>query len=371
MHHAGSHSSASEMRMKKILLISNVVMHYRVSVYNYFHRRFREDGIEFEVLTNELQSANRNRLSVPLEIHPFDFGWYRREVSARNPDAIILFLHLKDRLLWPLFHWLKWQGIPVALWTKTRNLDDPHNFLKNQLFNYLMRLSDGLILYSGQLIDNVPVSARGKAFTANNTINTHDFPEVPQNKEFLKQALGIPFQKVVLFVGRMDVNGGRKHVDHLIRIFREFDHPEWGLVIVGSGMSEEWKRQMNPRNTLYLGEVHDEKHEKISQIFKLADIFGMPGHVGLGLNQAFHWGLPVVTEAGKQPPEVGYLVDGRNGFMVGENDVSALKSRIQLLLENDELRRQMSRNAREDIQVHASIDGMYAGFKACVDHMTP
>jgi len=68
-------------------------------------------------------------------------------------------------------------------------------------------------------------------------------------------------------------------------------------------MSEELKKNINPSNTTYLGEIHDPQNVKISKIFSMSDIFCIPGHVGLGLNQAMYWGLPTVTEKGKQPPE--------------------------------------------------------------------
>jgi glycosyltransferase involved in cell wall biosynthesis len=91
--------------------------------------------------------------------------------------------------------------------------------------------------------------------------------------------------------------------------------------------------------------------------------------VGLGLNQAFFWGLPMVTEHGNQPPEIEYLRDGENGFMVAEDDRPALRERVLRLLDNDEERRRMSENARRDILANASIEGMFAGFLACARHL--
>jgi len=358
-----------EVPPKKILLISNTVMHYRVSVYNYFWRRFREDGWEFEVVTNQLQPKNKIKPLFRLDEVPFSFGAYKKIIAERKPEAVILFLHLKDKMFWPLIHWLKWKGIPAAFWTKTRNLDAPDTWKRRLPFDYMLWLHDGLILYSGYLIKNVAEGQRKKAFTANNTINFEDFPEIRESKEEIKRQLGIPFKKTVLFAGRMDVDSGRKRVDHLIEIFRDVKGRDAGLVIVGSGMKEEWRARMNPQTTMYLGEVHDPQNLQISRIFTMADVCGIPGHVGLGLNQAFYFGLPVVTEEGKHPPEISNLIPGRNGFIVPENDLAQLQEKIFMLLDNDKMREEFSRNARTDILQNASVDAMYRGFLGCVRHM--
>jgi glycosyltransferase involved in cell wall biosynthesis len=126
---------------------------------------------------------------------------------------------------------------------------------------------------------------------------------------------------------------------------------------------------MNPRNTVYLGEVHDPENLQISRIFKMADICSIPGHVGLGLNQALFFGLPVVTEEGRQPPEICYLKPGRNGFIVPEDDLVALRERILYLADNDDIRAQFSANARNDVLEHASVEGMCEGFLKCVEYL--
>ncbi len=355
---------------KRVLLISNRLMHYRVSVYNYFWRRFREHGWDFVVLSNELQRQNRHQCQFELVECPFDFFRYRAEIRRINPDAVILFLHLKDWILWPLIHWLKFSGIPVALWTKARNLEDPDNRLRNAFFDYLHVISDCLILYTASLTRFVSERHRGKVFVANNTINFEDFPQIRESKDEIKRDLGIPFQKVVLFVGRIGEERNRKKVDHLVDIFRDLDRSNVGLVIVGSGLSDELRARMNPANTRYLGEVHDSENRGISRIFKMADICSIPGHVGLGLNQAFFWGLPMVTERGNQPPEIEYLRDGENGFIVAEDDRRALRDRLLLLLDNDQERQRMSANARRDILTHASIEGMFDGFLSGVLYLS-
>lgn len=354
---------------RKVLLVSNNILHYRISLYNFFWDRFADRGWEFEVLTNRIEHREAIQPKFAVQEIPFKFGLYRDAILQRRPDAVIIFLHLKDRIFWPLLHWLKWKSIPFAFWTKTRNLDEGGSRFRAMIFDYVMRLSDGLILYSADLLKNVPENARPKAFPANNTINFGDFPEIAESKEEIKRQLGIPFGKVVLFAGRMDIDQGRKRVDHLIEVFRDVGGRDAGLVLVGAGMQEKWKARMNPKTTIYLGEVHDPENRQISRIFKMADIFGIPGHVGLGLNQAFYFGLPVITEEGNHPPEIGYLKPGRNGFIVPENDLKTLGERIFQLLDDDKLRAEFSRNARQDILAEASTEGMFKGFNDCVEFM--
>jgi glycosyltransferase involved in cell wall biosynthesis len=364
----GDGASAAGPR-KRVLLVSNRVMHYRVSVYNYFWRHFQEQGWEFAVLSNEMQRTNQNQCEFEFIERPFSFSTYRAEIKRFKPDVVILFLHMKDRILWPLIHWLKVKGIPIALWTKARNLDDVDNRIRNTFFDYLHFISNGLILYTESLTRFIPERQQHKIFIANNTINFEDFPPIPESKEQIKRDLGIPFEKVVLFAGRIGEERNRKKVDHLIDLFRDLDRTDAALVIVGSGLSDELRARMNPANTFYLGEVHDPENRQISRIFKMADICSIPGHVGLGLNQAFFWGLPMVTEHGNQPPEIEYLRDGENGFMVPEDDRAALRDRLLFLLDDDLERRRMSANARRDILAHASIDGMFQGFLSCVTQL--
>jgi glycosyltransferase involved in cell wall biosynthesis len=355
---------------RKVLLVSNRVMHYRVPVYNYFHRRFRESGFEFSVMADCLQPQNQTPLEFELSETPFNFLRYRKAIADAQPAAVILFLLLKDWITWPLMHWLKMREIPFAFWTKGSNWDAKESRLHYQVFNYANGISDALILYSDTCREFINPRFWPKAFVANNTINFEDFPVVNESKEEIKKEFGIPFEKVVIFVGRMGATKGRKRVDHLIDIFRRLERNDIGLVLVGSGLSDELKARMNPRNTLYLGEVHDPQNLRISKLCKMADVCAIPGHVGLGLNQAFYWGLPVVTEECNHPPEICYLKPGRNGFIVPGDDLQALQDRILYLLDNDAIRAEFSRHAREDILNQASIEGMFTGFKNCVEYLT-
>jgi glycosyltransferase involved in cell wall biosynthesis len=354
---------------RKVLLISNRVMHYRVPVYNYFHRRFCESGYEFSVLADELSGDNQKPIEFGLQQLPFDFLKYRKVIRDLRPAAVILFLHMKDRIIWPLIHWLKVRRIPFAFWTKGGNWDDPDSRLKYCLFNYIHALSDGLILYSTACKNFIHPRFHAKAFVANNTLNFESFPRVAESKEEIKRELGIPFAKTVLFMGNMAADSGRKRVDHLIEIFRNLQREDVGLVLVGPGMSPDLQRRLNPRNTRYFGNLQDPEDRQINRLCKMADLCAIPGHVGLGLNQAFYWGLPVITEEGHHPPEIAYLKPGRNGFIVPSGALAAFEQRMLEVLDNDEFRAELSRNAALDIRNDASPEIMFQGFHQCVERL--
>lgn len=348
--------------MKTVLLISGKVLHYRVSLYNYFWRRFQAHGWELKVAANNLPASNQLPIEFDFQKAPFELRRYISLIKETKPDVVILFLHLKQFILWPLIHWLKWKGIPVIYWTKGVNLDEPNNRIRYYLSNYIHGLSDGILLYSANQIGCLKESHRQKAVPANNTINFADIPEVLETKEEIKAKLGIPFRRFVLFTGTMGLNGERKKVEHLIEMFQSINRADIGAVIVGAGMPEPIKAKINPKNTIYLGEVYDPQDLQISRLFKAADLFVVPGHIGLGLNQAFYWSLPVVTEEGHQPPEIHCLKSGRNGFMVPENDVAQLKEKIIYLLDNDAVRADFAKQAREDILREASTENMFQSF---------
>jgi glycosyltransferase involved in cell wall biosynthesis len=350
--------------MKRVLLISNKVFHYRVSNYNYFAGRFREESWELFVRANEVQKNNPYPLEFDFLEMPFRFLDYKREIERLQPDVVIIFLHLKNLIIWPLIHWLKLKGIPVVYWNKGINLEVENPNWRNNLFYYVHNLSDAILLYGEHLVQHIQPRNRHKVFVANNAINATAFPEIRQSRREIKDEFNIPFEKVVLFVGQMRP---MKKVEHLIEVFNGIDDPALGCVIVGDSKDYDMTRMIKTERIRYMGALFDTANLQVSKLFKMADVFCIPGDVGLGLNEAFHWGLPVVTEAVRQSPEINYLTPERNGFIVPENDIVALKSKLLLLLHDDALRAEFSRRAKADIESEASIERMFRGFRDCLD----
>lgn len=351
--------------MKKVLLISNKVFHYRVPIYNYFYKKFQEHQIEFVLLTNEIQENSPESPEFRHTKLPFNIFKYIRFINETDPDAIIFFLHLKDKVLWPLLYYAKLKGIPLIKWGHGVNLLDQNNKLKKKIFDHIHNLCTSIIVYSDHEKRHFLPHNQSKLFVAYNTINFNSFPDIQASKAAIKEKYGIPYEKIVLFVGRVTK---AKRLDILLNIFSNKEGDSEGLVIVGPNIPEEYKRQVeNSPAIMCLGAIYDA--QKINEIFKMADVFCIPGANGLGVNQAMYWGLPVVTiKSDLHSPEIMYVESGRNGFMVESE--SELEEKIHVLLNDEQLLKETSAQAANDIRKNASIDRMFKGFLEAVEYAT-
>ncbi len=120
---------------------------------------------------------------------------------------------------------------------------------------------------------------------------------------------------------------------------------------------------LKDRTSTNLGPIYgDERFDLLSA----ADVYCIPGAVGLSIVDAFHCGLPFVTEEGDESAEIAYLKHGENGFVVPRGDVNELARSLLLLLDNDDLRRRFSQRLGRRYAVNASIERLCEGFVACI-----
>jgi glycosyltransferase involved in cell wall biosynthesis len=231
---------------------------------------------------------------------------------------------------------------------------NPENRIKGLLYKTVHTLSDTILLYSRNETKYISKKHHNKVFVANNTINFKTIPTIIESKEELKIKYKIPFKKVLLFVGRIQK---RKRLDILVDYFSTLDHSDYGLVIVGKNIPEElFEKIKYSKNIIYFGEVYKD----IDDFFKLSDIFCIPGTNGLGINHAMFWGLPVLTLNVKHNPEIFYLKNGINGYIL--DTPIDLFDKIKELFENEKEQKRLSINAYKIIREEASIEVMAKGF---------
>ncbi|WKN40981.1 glycosyltransferase family 4 protein [Tunicatimonas pelagia] len=345
--------------MNNIVLLSNRLFHYRVPIYNYFHQEFLKEGYNFSVLATEQQPNFDPHFEFECQIESPSFSKYKAIIQEKQPAAVIVFMHLKDRIMWPMIHWLKIQDIPVIYWNHGVNLQDPDNWYKNILYRYLHNLADAIVLYSPAEKQYIKSKNHPKVHIGYNTLNLRSFPTITQSKEELKKEWELPYKKVVLFAASTTL---RRRLDLLLDIFDGRTDQEIGLVLAGLRDLPSWVKEVVDRSPAitYVGEISDQV--AFNKLVKLSDVFTIPGRSGLAINQAFHWGVPYVTTNVRQSPEVWYLKDGQNGYIADISKEGDYRDKVLHILQDDALRAQMSAKAQEVIQTEGDIHNMYQGF---------
>ena len=189
--------------MKKVLLVSNLVFHYRIRIYNYFNEEFEKSGYEFRVITNKIQKGIIEP-NFKIDIAGPSFFSYLNYIRKYKPDYVITFLHLKNFRIFPITYFCKTRHIPVIYWNHGINLKTQHNKFKNRLYYHLHDVSDAIILYSSNEKRHIVSRNQPKVFIANNTLNLED---LNFNRDFQKDyrdvytEYGIREPNIVLFCG--------------------------------------------------------------------------------------------------------------------------------------------------------------------------
>jgi glycosyltransferase involved in cell wall biosynthesis len=98
-------------------------------------------------------------------------------------------------------------------------------------------------------------------------------------------------------------------------------------------------------------------------LFKMADVFLLPGAVGLAILDSFAAGLPLLTtELPDHGPEISYLSPGSNGLITPHDPQSYADATIDLLRSPQKLAR-LRNGAIASSSLH-SIENMVANFRS-------
>lgn len=160
-------------------------------------------------------------------------------------------------------------------------------------------------------------------------------PQIPtqQEKQLLRQELGMTEEKILLCACRVDPGKG---LDVLLKASAEL--PEnIGVYIVGGMPDAELQKLLD---TLPLAHVHFvgfRKKEELAKYYRAADAFVLPTRSdvwGLVINEAMACGLSVVT-TDRCVAGLELVEDGVNGYIVPIDRPDILADRLKILLASD------------------------------------
>jgi glycosyltransferase involved in cell wall biosynthesis len=250
---------------------------------------------------------------------------------------------------------MKLFGIKLVYWGHGKDLLDKKSLIKNAAYACEHWVCDAIVLYAEHLRKEVRQRFHYKVFVANNTLNFAAESLGSGVRRDVLAKYGIRSRKNIICIGRMEK---RKRIDDLVKAYRALECDKWGLILVGPDIDGSL-RGIEGVHIYKLGPVYGEER---LQLLAASDVFCLPGHIGLSIVDAFHCALPIVTEAVEHAPEIMYLKEGVNGFIVPEGDTAQLADKLRLLLEDDKLRTAFSRAAKMEIETTGHIDRLCQGF---------
>ena len=179
----------------------------------------------------------------------------------------------------------------------------------------------------------------------------------PQDKDAARAELGLEGQRIVLFVGRIEPLKG---IDILINATAMLDSDvDCSVLIVGGDdesdgeldqLRDLTKDQGIENRVAFVGAID---RDKLPLYYNAADVCVVPSHYesfGLVAVEAMASGIPVV--ASRVGGLTGTVKDGETGYLVPWLCPEPFAERIELLLDNEPLRRNLGESAREAVGMY-------------------
>ncbi len=163
-----------------------------------------------------------------------------------------------------------------------------------------------------------------------------------QNKTVSKARLGLPAKPVIGYVGRIS---NEKNTLVLLHAFKKLKPDRYFLLMVGDGREDLVRKFRDTKNCLVTGFV-----KNVEDYLKAMDVFVMPSlteTTSLATLEAMASGLAVITT------KVGfikdYLIRNYNGTFFPRRSATVLSSKLDQMLQNQELQERFGRNARKTV----------------------
>ncbi|WCJ28436.1 D-inositol 3-phosphate glycosyltransferase [Euphorbia peplus] len=219
------------------------------------------------------------------------------------------------------------------------------------VIKFLHRAADLTLVPSvaiGRDLQAARVTAANKIRLWNKGVDSDSFhPRFRSEEMRCRLSGGEPEKPLIVHVGRIGVE---KSLDFLKSVMERL--PEARIAFIGDGpYREELEKLFSGMPAVFTGMLGG---EELSQAYASGDVFAMPSEsetLGLVVLEAMASGIPVVgARAGGIPDIIPPEQEGKTGFLFTPGDLDDCVGKLEMLLNNRELRESMGKASREETE---------------------
>ena len=330
----------------------------------------RYDLVHFDITINKTIKT-QEVLSLKKVFQSFNlYIIYWKTVRKEKPDLVFMssfsqsVIGFYKDIPYLLIPWLyNTKVIGQLRGSNFKNLMNSTNLLNAGIMRWVLRKIDGIVVLGNNLkyIFSDIVQAE-KIFVVPNGAN-YSFPEVKKTNEKIN----------VLYLANMyKTKGVHSVVDAAIKL----NNPNCSFTFAGGWRSDEkFKEDLTRKideSNLDITVLPPVSGSKKFELFAKADIFVFPpiapeGHPWV-LVEAMAAGLPIIST--DQGAIIESVIDRENGFIVSPNSPDQIAEKLQLLIDNKEMRKEMAAKSKYFHTEKFSEDRMVENFSAVFDKVT-
>lgn len=357
--------------MKRVLFITDRVMHYQKETYAALDKHLCDLGIELWLLSGEDSHRTVGRVgidtSVVLNEIKFHFREYKvgsytlrryfdvlDKIYKLRPSVVIDGAHVGNLTHWQIAAAKKTLGFRLVSWLCGYEYH-PGRIKGSLLRRFIPRYDFHLAYHTNARSYALAHGARpSQIVVMHNTINESRIFRTP--KQVANQTLNawhpeIQHRRIVLFVGAVL---GEKRIEVVLEALTHLSRNDLVFVLVGDGEHlAAIRTACNGRSDVVIpGAVFD----RVGHYFDAADLFVLPGTGGLGINEAMAHGLPIISGYADGSAD-DLVVDGANGFRLRNGTPYELADRIATILDDPALAKRMGETSLEWITTKFAFKG--------------
>lgn len=342
----------------KALFLTNLPAPYKVDLFNNLAKR-----IDLTVLFERSNADNRNNAWLKNNCIGFEAIFLEgikigeeaslcldifRYIKKSEYDLFILNGYSSPTSIYLIFL-LKILKIPFILSLDGGILKKDTNFFKDKFKRFLINSAKFYFSTSNETdkyLESFNIKSSDIFRVPFTSILSKDLLKKPftaSEKKILKKNLGLSSEFMILTIGQFI---HRKGIDVLLRSIPSIE-ADITVCIIGGSATKEYKKIITENSINNINFYDFMSKEELSYFYKAADLFVLPTREdvwGLVINEAMSFGLPVIS-TNKCIGAIELLDTNKTGFIIPSDDSAKLSSKINLMLNNDELRSNMSKNA--------------------------